>query len=100
MTNGTQKTVEIMLGGTTKTVLIQTVGNGKWTTNEPILVKYRTGSKNHLVNRSYVAERNGKWVLTMQLFRNTHVTPVQWANQSKGSGWNLHNTLATSKSSV
>lgn len=87
-----QATVEAMLGGVTRAVRIERLSdNHVWhTADTSVVVRFPTGSKEHVVRFAGIVQRGGKWVVSMQSLRNRNrCTPIRWADDATvGSCWN------------
>jgi hypothetical protein len=87
-----QAQVEIALGGVTKLVTIERYSEGHcwFMANEKVVVRFRTGTKEHIAGRATVSNKTGSWKIFVQGFRNRNSCfPVRWAdNDEQGSGWN------------
>ena len=87
-----QATVEATLGGVTRAVLVERLSDSHvWhTADTSVVVRFPTGSKEHVVRFAGIVQRGGKWVVSVQGFRNRNTcTPIRWADEATvGSGWN------------
>jgi len=90
-----QTEAEITVGGVTKTVVLQRLSpSHNWlpATDRPIhavVVRFPTGSKEHLIGCYVAHQRGGRWCLSASGFRNSNrMSVVRWAEATDtGSGW-------------
>lgn len=84
--------VEVALGGNVRSIEVERLTeNHVWhATTATVVVRFPTGSKEHVVRRPSIIQRGSKWVVAVQGFRNRNTcTPVRWADDGDiGSGWN------------
>jgi len=90
-----QTEAEITVGSVTKTVALQRLSpSHNWlpATDRPIhavVVRFPTGSKEHLIGCYVAYQRGGRWCLSASGFRNSNrMSVVRWAEPTDtGSGW-------------
>lgn len=85
-------TVEATLRGVTRAVTVERLSDSHvWhATDAAVVVRFPTGSKEHIAARPCIIKHCGKWVVSVQGFRNRNTcTPIRWADEATvGSGWN------------
>lgn len=87
-----QATVEVTLGRCARAVRIERLSDSHvWhAIDAGVVVRFPTGSKEHIANSPCIIQRGDKWIVSVQGFRNRNTcTPIRWADeQEAGSGWN------------
>jgi hypothetical protein len=87
-----QATVEVTLGRDTRAVQIERLSDSHvWhTVDAKVVVRFPTGSKEHVARHVCIIQRGDKWIVSVQGFRNRNTcTPIRWADDATvGSGWN------------
>ena len=81
--NKETKTVSITLGNVTKSVEIFRYSEQHcWICMTAVIATFPTGAKTHQLGMTTAHERNGKWSLSAQGFRNANRASVRaWADQ-------------------
>lgn len=86
-----QATVEATLGGVTRAVRVERLSDSHvWhAVSDEVVVRFPTGSKEHVCRHACIIQRGSKWVVSVQGFRNRNTcTPIRWAADAEvGSGW-------------
>jgi len=106
-TTDLERTVEVTLGGETRTITIKRMSPAHcWYTEVPVVCKFRSGRKLHTSHHAQVFERavqrggcfnQNDYFMGTQSIHNRHAQVIAWADKWNGnSGW-TNNQIAAAK---